>query len=428
MSASPYWMQQRMGTLPGIAGPTNVPNGYGGGGGDWFSRMNQNPLFQVGLGMLGASSQGLGFGSALNAGFSQANQAMQNAYENSLRQQQMERQGQLFDMQQREFERTERQADRAERGQRAIVAGRLAQGLGANARDMPQYWQLVAGMPEVQQTVQDLGIEVPSTLDPQSWQGIQQQLQAAGQVGNPLTDPTRGQTADIANWQFYQNLSPEQQKQWMSLQRQPTAPQVVEMGGRRWLVDRIQGTATPLNTLESEVAAQQAISQGKATGQATGAVAGETEKRGVTAGRTLEMLDLADPLIDAATGSVTGAVADKLVGAFGFAPSGAQAIAELKVLQASLMTSMPRMEGPQSDADVKLYREAAGQIGDPMIPRDIKKAALQTIRRLQRQYQSQAGKGPTGGQAPPAALEYLRANPQFKEQFRAKYGYVPEGM
>jgi hypothetical protein len=32
------------------------------------------------------------------------------------------------------------------------------------------------------------------------------------------------------------------------------------------------------------------------------------------------------------------------------------------------------------------------------------------------------------GQAPPAAIEYLRQNPQFKEAFKAKYGYIPEGI
>jgi hypothetical protein len=31
-------------------------------------------------------------------------------------------------------------------------------------------------------------------------------------------------------------------------------------------------------------------------------------------------------------------------------------------------------------------------------------------------------------EAPPAALDYLRQNPDAKEQFRAKYGYLPEGF
>jgi hypothetical protein len=34
--------------------------------------------------------------------------------------------------------------------------------------------------------------------------------------------------------------------------------------------------------------------------------------------------------------------------------------------------------------------------------------------------------GPT--QVPAAAIEYLQKNPQFKEQFKAKYSYLPEGV
>lgn len=186
MSADPYWMQRRMATIPGIAGPTNVP---APGQDSWFSQLNQNPLFQVGLGMLSAGGQGQGLGAGLSQGFMQANQSMQNAYENSLRRQQADMQRQNFDMQQREFERAERQSDRQERGQRAVTASRLAQGLGANAQDMPAYWQMVAGLPEVQQTVQSLGIEAPSELSPESWGQFRQQLSNLGSIEGAATTP-----------------------------------------------------------------------------------------------------------------------------------------------------------------------------------------------------------------------------------------------
>lgn len=34
----------------------------------------------------------------------------------------------------------------------------------------------------------------------------------------------------------------------------------------------------------------------------------------------------------------------------------------------------------------------------------------------------------TQGVAPPRAIEYLRNNPEFKDQFKQKYGYIPEGI
>jgi hypothetical protein len=198
------------------------------------------------------------------------------------------------------------------------------------------------------------------------------------------------ETSDIQNWKFYQGLSPEQQKQWMSVQRQPTAPQLAVINGVPTLVDRIQGTQTPLTTLQQEIGATTekagAEAEAKALGAAKGEAQGGLAKKGINAMNVLETIDLADPLIDVATGSATGAAADKVASFFGTSTTGDQAIAQLKIVQANLMTNMPRMEGPQSDRDVQLYREAAGEIGDPSVPRARKKAAISMIKALQQKY------------------------------------------
>jgi hypothetical protein len=64
---------------------------------------------------------------------------------------------------------------------------------------------------------------------------------------------------------------------------------------------------------------------------------------------------------------------------------------------------MPRLEGPQSNLDQQLYREAAGQIGDPTVPKGTKKAALKTIRDIQSRYPDAFGElqnhTPSGAQA-----------------------------
>ena len=100
----------------------------------------------------------------------------------------------------------------------------------------------------------------------------------------------------------------------------------------------------------------------------------------------LSILDMAEPLLKKSTGSYLGAGIDAGARAFGVSTPGAEAAAELKALQGALVSKMPKMSGPQSDKDVQLYREMAGQIGDPTIPVATRQAAMQTIRVLNEKY------------------------------------------
>lgn len=153
---------------------------------------------------------------------------------------------------------------------------------------------------------------------------------------------------------------------------------------------RITQLTTPQQEQEAAAERKRLESQGGAIGAGAGGVIADIQKKGANAQTINAVLDLADPLIDASTGSLAGAAADKIAGAFGKALSGAEASAQLQVLQAGLMLNQPRMEGPQSDADVKLYQAAAGQIGDPTVPNGTKKAALKIIRQLQQRYVERA--------------------------------------
>jgi hypothetical protein len=208
----------------------------------------------------------------------------------------------------------------------------------------------------------------------------------------------QGKPSSIVEHEYFQNLSPEMQKQFLSLQRSPVLPQVGQVNGVTSLIDR---TATDpskavmaLSSLPQEISARSQLAgaeaQAKATGNVLGEAEGSVQKKAINAQMIDDTLDIADPLIDLATGSGPGAASDKVAGFFGFAPDGAQATAQLQILQAGLMLNQPRMEGPQSDADVKLYQQAAGQLGDPTVPRDIKKAAVKTIRTLQDKYRNAA--------------------------------------
>lgn len=106
----------------------------------------------------------------------------------------------------------------------------------------------------------------------------------------------------------------------------------------------------------------------------------------MSAGKVNSLLDEAEGHIDKATGSLVGRGRDMLAGAVGVSTEGAQNIASLKTVEAGLIMNMPRLEGPQSNLDQQLYREAAGQIGDPTTPAETKKAAIKTLRTIQNRY------------------------------------------
>lgn len=113
---------------------------------------------------------------------------------------------------------------------------------------------------------------------------------------------------------------------------------------------------------------------------------GTPAQRVQDANDAITILNQAAPLIDKATASGVGNLADAAAGFIGKSTGGADAAAQLKVLGGSLVSKMPKMAGPQSDKDVLLYKEMAGRIGDPTVPRSQKKAAMQTIMDLQSKY------------------------------------------
>lgn len=116
----------------------------------------------------------------------------------------------------------------------------------------------------------------------------------------------------------------------------------------------------------------------------------KNNKEGIQQGKDTQdifsILKQARPLLKTATGSPLGAGADQVAAFFGHSTEGAKSTAQLKALQGALVAKMPKMSGPQSDKDVQLYREMAGQIGDPTIPVEQRRAAMDTIERLNLQY------------------------------------------
>ena len=204
--------------------------------------------------------------------------------------------------------------------------------------------------------------------------------------------------ANVREWQFFSKLPKDQQEKYMEMKRASDITNIANVPTRV----SPTGAQTPLSTLEAETDAARRVKEAEAAGAAVGKGSGEVAagilKKGSDAKAVEGLLEGADALIDVATGSTAGALRDKTAAIFGYAPTSAQAIAELRVLQGNLMLQQPRMEGPQGVLDVKLYEQMAGQIGDPSVPAAQKKAALRTIRKLQEKYVERAERAaPSGG-------------------------------
>ena len=114
-------------------------------------------------------------------------------------------------------------------------------------------------------------------------------------------------------------------------------------------------------------------------------------------------------LIDQSTGSGAGRLTDISAGFFGKATPGAIAIGKIAPVADLALKMVPRFEGPQSNADTKSYKEAAGQLADASLPTEIRKEAGKVVLRIMRARKNQfatadtAAEGATGGgEAAPA--------------------------
>ncbi len=144
----------------------------------------------------------------------------------------------------------------------------------------------------------------------------------------------------------------------------------------------------------------------------------EAVKKVSEAKDVLGLLDEADALLPKGTNGYIGTGVDKVLGAAGVSTTGGQATAQLKAIEGALISKMPKMSGPQSDKDVLLYKQMAGQVGDSTIPREQRQAASATIRKLNEKYA-----GMPEGSSKPAAGAYTDAEKERRyQEFKAKQG------
>lgn len=134
-------------------------------------------------------------------------------------------------------------------------------------------------------------------------------------------------------------------------------------------IARAGGTAAATNAAKNQAEQAQAFQQ-----------------RQADARKTLSDLDEVDRLLPQATGGALGKAYDSAAAAVNHSTDSAKASAQLDILAGRLTSSVPRMQGPQSDRDVELYQKQAGDLANRNLPIATRQAAAKELRRLQMKY------------------------------------------
>lgn len=121
-------------------------------------------------------------------------------------------------------------------------------------------------------------------------------------------------------------------------------------------------------------------------GSAEGKALGNQAKKEAQAPDILALIDKAEKLLPNATSGGLENSGKAIANYFGESTGASAVDKQLKVIGAALTSTVPRMEGPQSDFDLKQYQEAAGDVANPDIPYEDRIAAIKIIRDLNQKY------------------------------------------
>ena len=143
------------------------------------------------------------------------------------------------------------------------------------------------------------------------------------------------------------------------------------------------GNVTPVGGLTD---AKGAIKAAESKGTEVGKKEGELANKSITAPQVLDLVNQAEKLLPQATSGKVQNVYTAANQVFGRSTKMSKADSRLDVIAADLTSNVPRMEGPQGVADLQLYREAAGNVGNRNLPFEDRLAALQTIKSTNEKY------------------------------------------
>lgn len=187
-----------------------------------------------------------------------------------------------------------------------------------------------------------------------------------GQV--PITQ-SADNAANNATTRRGQDLTDARAREGNQIQKEAARTQVVTDPNRGvLLVDKGTGTYKPAMGANGPIPGEKQVEAQKLNDQ-------------LTAG-----IKMARDLIPKATASGVGALRDAAGNMIGMSSDANDAATQLDTLAGWMTSNVPRMQGPQSDKDVLLYKQMAAQVGDRTKPASVRLKALDTLEQLQKKY------------------------------------------
>ena len=174
--------------------------------------------------------------------------------------------------------------------------------------------------------------------------------------------------------------------------------------GKQQLINGLVYTVYPDGTADAFIdpkTGQQATSLGDGSGNKN-SLQQETKR----AQNVLSLTQQAEQILSSGkvTGSGIGSLLDTGASWFGVSTEGAQGTAQLSTIAGQLVSNMPKMEGPQSDKDVQMYKQMAGDLSNASLPVATRMAALRQLQALNEKYLNNGTGGYPAASAPPSSI------------------------
>jgi hypothetical protein len=181
-------------------------------------------------------------------------------------------------------------------------------------------------------------------------------------------------------------------------ERRRTEARIAELGGSvspsvggaagKSLAQQEADLKVATNKRESDIATAAAVKQAelKLPAEARGKEQVKIIQQQGFADQSYPLMVRISDLIKESTGSGLGANIDAITRFVGVGTKGSQAIKQLETFAAPLVSMVPRFEGSQSDNDVLLYRQQAGDFANPKLTDSERLAALQGMINLLKIY------------------------------------------